>query len=750
MKFYLSLILLAALCALQTAFAQSPQNLNYQAVVRGEGGNIISNADVAVKITILQGSLPGSEVCTEEFFVTTNDYGLVNLKLGSNNPAAFEVIDWSAGPYFIKTEIDDDGDAVYTETGTSQMLSVPYALHSLTADKTLGDSLWKKSGSHIYYSEGRIGLGTSKPEGDIHIADTVGTTDTYTYYETDNVKSRVGADEASGAMWLQSGSEWDRGSITDINFSGIFGQPRQMIIKANGNVGIGTMAPERRLHVDDGSDVNGSYGGYIQTGPGTSYNVGFDNNEIQARNNGNPSHLMLQAEGGDLNIHTGLSDPYRRFIIKDDGKVGMGTSAPVSRLDLRTPSAWSDETPLFEIKNNDGVPVFAVYNNGVRVLVEDDPAKKGPKGGFAIGGFDPTKAGSTVDFMRITPDSIRFNINNSASKGPKGGFAIGGFDRTKGEVNEDFMYVTPQSSDAGMYNTFLGYKSGEYNTGQHNTFLGSYSGRNSEGSWNNFIGKDAGRNNTTGGSNCFFGHSAGLNNTTGYGNVFFGNASGKNNTYGYNNIYIGTNAGEWQTTGDYNVIIGAQWSGSAKPDRNRNIRIGARAGIDDTGSYRLFIDGSGSGTTYASSLIYGYYGSGSHKLRINGNLEYTGSLSDVSDRILKTDLVIIDNVLEKINSVNGYFFNWSSEAKSKLEVENKKQLGVIAQEVEQVFPELVSENDEGYMMVDYVKLTPILLQAIKEQQATIEELESRVSQSEDLKTRISILEQMVMEMAGEE
>ncbi|MCF8222746.1 MAG: hypothetical protein K9J25_06325 [Bacteroidales bacterium] len=88
---------------------------------------------------------------------------------------------------------------------------------------------------------------------------------------------------------------------------------------------------------------------------------------------------------------------------------------------------------LFEVRRNDGQPVFSVYPTGVQVFV-DDIGKKGTKGGFAIGGFDRAK-GTNQDFMLISPDSIRMFIpNNPAVKsaGSKGGFAIGGFDKAKG------------------------------------------------------------------------------------------------------------------------------------------------------------------------------------------------------------------------------------------------------------------------------------------------------------------------------
>ncbi|QGY42991.1 hypothetical protein GM418_04755 [Maribellus comscasis] len=105
-----------------TTFAQIPQRLNYQAVLRDAGGQVIANQDVEISIAILQGSGTGNEVFSETHSATTNSLGLVNLQIGSVNTTGMENIDWSSGPYFIQISVDG------TVMGTSQLLSVPYAL----------------------------------------------------------------------------------------------------------------------------------------------------------------------------------------------------------------------------------------------------------------------------------------------------------------------------------------------------------------------------------------------------------------------------------------------------------------------------------------------------------------------------------------------------------------------------------------------------------------------------------------------
>jgi uncharacterized protein (TIGR02145 family) len=117
--------------------AQAPQSFNYQAVVRNADGEIIESTLVGMRISILQGSINGTVICTEEFSPTTNAFGLVTLAIGSVNTSGFGAIDWSAGHYFVKVELDPAGGTNYTNMGTSQLISVPYALYAKTSETAI-------------------------------------------------------------------------------------------------------------------------------------------------------------------------------------------------------------------------------------------------------------------------------------------------------------------------------------------------------------------------------------------------------------------------------------------------------------------------------------------------------------------------------------------------------------------------------------------------------------------------------------
>jgi len=121
-----------------SVFAQSPESFKYQAVVRNATGEIIATQQVGVQISILQTSTTGTAVYVEAFTPTTNSFGLINLEIGNGTVVSgdFSTIDWSAGTYFIKVELDAAGGTSYEEMGTSQLLSVPFALHAKTAANT--------------------------------------------------------------------------------------------------------------------------------------------------------------------------------------------------------------------------------------------------------------------------------------------------------------------------------------------------------------------------------------------------------------------------------------------------------------------------------------------------------------------------------------------------------------------------------------------------------------------------------------
>ncbi len=138
MKNYL--ILALAILSFQSAFTQAPDAFKYQAVVRDATGGIVSNQSVNFRMSIYENAVTGIVVYSETHGVTTNDFGLANLTIGTGTLVSgdFGTIDWSNDVYFIRTEVDVTGGNTFTDMGITQLLSVPYAL---SAKKVTGMEL---------------------------------------------------------------------------------------------------------------------------------------------------------------------------------------------------------------------------------------------------------------------------------------------------------------------------------------------------------------------------------------------------------------------------------------------------------------------------------------------------------------------------------------------------------------------------------------------------------------------------------
>lgn len=125
------------------AYGQAPEKFKYQAVVRNEAGEIVSDQVIGVKLDIHQSTEDGTVVYGETFTVTTNSYGLIYLNIGEGDvtEGSFSSVDWENGPFYINTSIDFDGGVAFSSLGTSELLSVPYALFSnKSVSSTFADS----------------------------------------------------------------------------------------------------------------------------------------------------------------------------------------------------------------------------------------------------------------------------------------------------------------------------------------------------------------------------------------------------------------------------------------------------------------------------------------------------------------------------------------------------------------------------------------------------------------------------------
>ena len=163
------LFLLAVSCLFNVT-AQQPQKFSYQTVVRGADNLLVVNKMIGIRISLLQGSENGDVVYVEKHTPTTNANGLASIAIGTGSIVSgnFAAINWSKGPYFIKTETDPAGVSNYTLTTTSQLLSVPYALYSGNGIKRISansDTIFLSNDSY-YINKSSTSTGNSSiPSG---------------------------------------------------------------------------------------------------------------------------------------------------------------------------------------------------------------------------------------------------------------------------------------------------------------------------------------------------------------------------------------------------------------------------------------------------------------------------------------------------------------------------------------------------------------------------------------------------------
>ena len=133
-KLIIAFILLSTLVT-----AQVPNKMSFQTVVRNSLGKLVVNKSIGVRLSILKTTSTGSAVYVETHSKTSNVNGLLTLEVGTGTVTSgnFSSINWSQGPYFLKTEMDVNGGTSYTITGVTEFVSVPYALNSKNSDNAL-------------------------------------------------------------------------------------------------------------------------------------------------------------------------------------------------------------------------------------------------------------------------------------------------------------------------------------------------------------------------------------------------------------------------------------------------------------------------------------------------------------------------------------------------------------------------------------------------------------------------------------
>lgn len=278
------------------------------------------------------------------------------------------------------------------------------------------------------------------------------------------------------------------------------------------------------------------------------------------------------------------------------------------------------------------------------------------------------------------------------------------------------------SNTSGAFNTAHGNATLFGNTtGWNNTAVGNYALLdNTTGNLNTSVGSFALRTNTTGYTNTAIGAAALRHNTTGKLNTAVGASAAYYNSLGIQNTAVGFNALNYNTTGSYNVALGSA-AGTSNETGSSNIWISSDGG-DESNTLRV---GDGTGTASRQlnrafiSGIRNATGAFDQDVCVNSSTDQLGPCSASSARF-KEDIADLEKDSEALFALRPVRFRYSEEFAGESE-ERPIQYGLIAEEVAEIYPQLVTYDAEGKpMTVRYEALTPLLLNELKKQRAELE------------------------------
>lgn len=385
---------------LSTALAQAPQKMSYQAVIRNAGNTLVASAPVGMQISILQGSSTGTAVYVETQTATTNINGLVTIEIGNGTPVtgAFSSIDWSAGPYFIMTETDPTGGTAYSISGTTQLMSVPYALYAETsgsgavgatgatgaagADGMNGvDGAVGATGSQgpagadgMNGVDGAVGAtgpqGPAGADGINGVDGAIGATGSQGPAGADGINGTNGADGATGATGPQgpiglTGANGTNGATGATGPQGPIG-----LTGANGTNGTngatgstgdtGAVGPQGAAGTNGTNGATGATGATGAVGPQGI--AGTDGATGATGAVGATGVLSNGAAAGNTPYWNGTAWVVNNSnIFNNGGNVGIGTNAPAYKLDVASANNFvanfattntTDRSTLVRIANN--------------------------------------------------------------------------------------------------------------------------------------------------------------------------------------------------------------------------------------------------------------------------------------------------------------------------------------------------------------------------------------------------------------
>ncbi len=298
-------------------FAQTPEGINYQAVIRKTNGALVTNTTIAIRIQIKQNSATGTVVYAERQSVITSAYGLVNFVIGQGTvlSGTFSAINWSTGNYWVSLAVDFVNGTNYLDYGSQRLMSAPYALYAKTAGVQLNQ--WRYGATAPAAALGNMGdfyLNTAT--GDVHYKSAAST-----WTLTGNIKGPQGTAGATGANGPQgpagatgatgatgvtgaAGPQGPAGATGTTGLTGAAGpQGPQGPAGATGATGLtGAAGPQGPVGSTGATGLTGAAGPQGPAGPS-----GTNGNGVI---NGNAAPPNVQGNDGDFYINTATNMIY--------------------------------------------------------------------------------------------------------------------------------------------------------------------------------------------------------------------------------------------------------------------------------------------------------------------------------------------------------------------------------------------------------------------------------------------------------
>jgi hypothetical protein len=543
------LLTLFFLLTITAAWAQAPQRISYQSIIRDANNVVVASSAVRVKISLLRGTATGPAVYVETHPITTNANGLVSLNIGEGRAitGTFAEIDWSNGPYLIQTATDPTGGTDYSIIGFAPLNSVPYALNAANASvtTTLAGTLPIASGGTgaTTATAARTSLGLENVDNTSDANKPVSTAaQTTLSTKVDKVTGKeLSTNDYSTAEKAKLAAI--TGNNTGDQDLSSFATSSQLATKVDKVTG-------KELSTNDYSTVEKTKLASI-TGTNTGDQVNIAGNAATATKLQATVTINGIAFDGSANVtipaigavpYTGATQAVDlgAYDLKVNGlTVGRGSG------NMESNTATGDQALA---SNTTGSANTA---SGAEALKSNTTgSENSANGAFALSantiGDRNTANGVTALYANTTGSYNTANGMNSL------------FANTTGSYNTANGMFALYRNTTGSYNTANGVSSlFENTTGSYNTANGFQALlSNTTGASNTANGEDALRNNTTGAYNTASGASALYSNTTGAANTATGYSALRNNTTGANNTASGTSALFANTTGAYNTATG--------------------------------------------------------------------------------------------------------------------------------------------------------------------------------------------------